>query len=348
MAAQSLPECVRQQQHVFRRQALTLHTTRRHRLALAALTLALPFAALAQDAWPTKPIKFVVPYLAGGTTDLVARTTGEYVGRKLGQPVVIENRPGAGGNIGMDAVAKSAPDGYTIGFGAISTNALNPHIYKQMAFDPRKDFTAVSMLGYSTIVLTVAPQKLNAQNVAEFVRHAKAHPGLTYGTAGAGTSMHLAGAMFAQITGTDLTHVAYKGSGPAINDMLGGHLPVMFDNLPASLPHIQTGKLRALAVAGKSRSPALPDIPTLAEAGLKGYGVDPWFGVFGPAGMNPKVTQRLSQAFNEALQDPEVKAKLVKSGFTPEGSTPEVLSKLAAGEYERLGKVAKAAAMSVD
>jgi len=328
---------------------MTLRTARRHSLSLALLTLALPLTALAQDGnWPTKPIKFIVPYLAGGTTDLVARTTGEFVSRKLKQAVVIENRPGAGGNIGMDAVAKAAPDGYTIGFGAISTNALNPHIYKQMAFDPRKDFTAVSMLGYSTIVLTVAPQKVPAQNVQEFVAYAKTHPGLTYGTAGAGTSMHLAGAMFGQMTGTELTHVPYKGSGPGINDMLGGHLPVMFDNLPASLPHIQAGKLRALAVAGKARSPALPDVPTLAEAGLKGYGIDPWFGVFGPAGMDPKVTQRLSQAFNEALQDPEVKAKLVKSGFTPEGSTPEVLARLAASEYERLGKVAKAAAMSAD
>jgi tripartite-type tricarboxylate transporter receptor subunit TctC len=204
------------------------------------------------------------------------------------------------------------------------------------------------MLGYSTIVLTVAPQKVAARNVQEFIAYAKANPGVTFGTAGAGTSMHLAGAMFGQMTGTELTHVAYKGSGPAINDMLGGHLPVMFDNLPASLPHIQAGKLRALAVAGKDRSIALPDVPTLAETGLRGYGVDPWFGVFGPAGMDPRVTTRLSQAFNEALADPEVKAKLTRSGFTPEGSSPEALAKLVASEYERLGKVAKAAAMSAD
>ena len=328
---------------------MTLPFKRRHGLALALTALACPCTLMAQEApWPNKPIKFIVPYLAGGTTDQVARTTGEFVGRKLGQAVVIENRPGAGGNIGMDAVAKAAADGYTIGFGAISTNALNPHIYKQMAFDPRKDFTAVSMLGYSTIVLTVAPPGVPARNVPDFVAYAKTHPGLSYGTAGAGTSMHLAGAMFAQMTGTELTHVPYKGSGPAINDMLGGHLPVMFDNLPASLPHIQTGKLRALAVAGKTRAAALPDVPTLAEAGLKGYGIDPWFGVFAPAGMDPKLTQRLSLAFNEALRDPEVKAKLIKSGFTPEGSTPEALAQLAAREYERLGKVAKAAAMTAD
>jgi tripartite-type tricarboxylate transporter receptor subunit TctC len=217
-----------------------------------------------------------------------------------------------------------------------------------MAFDPRKDFTAVSMLGYSTIVLTVAPQKVPAQNVKEFVAFAKANPGLSYGTPGAGTSMHLSGVMFALMTHTELTHVPYKGSNPAINDMLGGHLPMMFDNLPASLPHIQSGKLRALAVAGKSRSNALPDVPTLAESGLKGYGVDPWFGVYGPAGMDPRLTQRLAQAFNEALNDPEVKAKLIKSGFTPEGSSPEEFAKLTASEYERLGKVAKAAGMTAE
>ncbi len=322
-------------------------TTRITGLMLLALA-ATPWLASAQDAWPTKPIRFIVPYLPGGTTDLVARTTGEFVGKKLGQAVVIENRPGAGGNIGMDVVAKAPADGYTIGFGAISTNALNAHVYKQMSFDPRKDFTAVSMLGYSTIVLTVAPQKVPAQNIKEFMTYAKANPGLSYGTPGAGTSMHLSGVMFALMTGTELTHVPYKGSGPAINDMLGGHLPMMFDNLPASLPHIQSGKLRALAVAGKSRSSALPDMPTLAESGLKGYGVDPWFGVYGPAGMDPKLTQRLAQAFNEALEDPEVKAKLIKSGFTPEGSSPDAFAKLTASEYERLGKVAKAAGMTAE
>lgn len=322
---------------------------RRYLLSVLLGLMLTPLAASAQETpWPNKPIKFIVPYLPGGTTDLVARVTGEYVSRKIGQPVIVENRPGAGGNVGMNVVAKAAPDGYTIGFGAISTNALNPHIYKQMMFDPRKDFTAVSLLGYSTIVLTVAPERIAARNVQEFIAYARANKGVNYGTAGAGTSMHLAGAMFGQMTGTELTHIAYKGSGPAISDMLGGHLPVMFDNLPASLPHIQAGKLRALAVAGRARAAALPDVPTLAEAGLKGYGVDPWFGVFGPAGMDPKVTLRLSQAFNEALSDPEVKAKLTKSGFTPEGSSPEALARLAASEYDRLGNVARAAAMSAE
>ncbi len=314
--------------------------------SLATATLGLPTSARAAD-YPAKPIRFIVPYAAGGTTDLVARTVGQRVAEKLGQPVVIENRPGAGGNIGMEAVAKAAPDGYAIGFGAISTNALNPHIYKSMPFDPRRDFTAVSLLGTSTIVLEVGNQ-LPVKTVAELVAHAKRNPGLTYATAGTGTSMHLAGAMFAQMTGTSLTHVPYKGSSPAINDMLGGHIPVMFDNLPASLPHIQAGKLRALAVAGSTRSPALPNVPTLAEAGLAGYSVEPWFGVYGPAGMPADVVQKLNAAFVEALGSAPVRDKLVQAGFNPKSSSAAELQSLTQSEYEKFGKVARSANITVD
>jgi tripartite-type tricarboxylate transporter receptor subunit TctC len=252
-------------------------------LAVLASTAALfALGAAAQEArFPAKPIRFVVPYAPGGTTDLVARVVGEGVGQKLGQPVVIDNKPGAGGNLGMDAVAKAAPDGYTIGFGAISTNALNPHVYKAMAFDPRKDFTPISMLGHSTIVLTVAPA-LPVKNVAEFIAHAKKNPGLTYGTAGAGTSMHLAAAMFGEMTG------------------------------------------------------------------IAGYEVDPWFGVYGPAGMPRAVVQALNAAFVEALAQPQVRDRLLQAGFSPGGSTPEALGSLSASEYERLGRVARNAKMAVD
>ncbi len=315
------------------------------RAALAAL-IAAPLLAHAAD-FPAKPIRFIVPYTPGGTTDLVARTVGQKVSEALGQPVIVENRGGAGGNIGMDAVAKAAPDGYTIGFGAISTNALNPHVYKAMAFDPRKDFTAISLLGHSTIVLEV-PAASPVKNVAELVALAKKQAGLPYATAGAGTSMHLAGVMFAQATGTELTHVAYKGSGPAITDMLGGTIGVMFDNLPASLPHIQAGKLRALAVAGGTRSPSLPDVPTLAEAGLKGYALEPWFGVYGPAGLPAGVVQTLNKAFNDALALPEVKAKLAQAGFSPRGSSAQELAALSQSEYKRLGDVARKAGMSAE
>jgi tripartite-type tricarboxylate transporter receptor subunit TctC len=311
-----------------------------------ALLAAAVVPAYAAD-YPAKPIRFIVPYAAGGTTDLVARTVGQRVAEKLGQPVVVENRPGAGGNIGMDAVAKAAPDGYTIGFGAISTNALNPHIYKSVPFDPRKDFTAVSLLGTSTIVLEVG-NNVPVKTVAELVSYAKSHPGLTYATAGTGTSMHLAGAMFSQATNTNLTHVPYKGSSPAINDLLGGHVPVMFDNLPASLPHIEAGKLRALAVAGKTRSPSLPNVPTLAEAGLSGFSVEPWFGVYGPSGMPIPVVQALNAAFVEALGNAQIRDKLSQAGFNPKGSSAAELQALTVSEYERFGKVAKSASISVD
>jgi tripartite-type tricarboxylate transporter receptor subunit TctC len=196
-------------------------------------------------------------------------------------------------------------------------------------------------------VLEVGPQ-VPVNNVKEFIAYAKKTPGLQFGTAGAGTSMHLAGVMFAQMAGVDLTHVPYKGSVPGITDTIGGHLPAMFDNLPASLPHIQAGKLKALAVAGKRRSPSLPDVPTIAEAGLAGYEVDPWFGLYGPAGMDPKVVKVLSDAFAEALATPAVKEKLVKAGFTPQGSTAQELEKLTQAEYVRLGEVARKAQMSVD
>jgi tripartite-type tricarboxylate transporter receptor subunit TctC len=269
------------------------------------------------------------------------------VAARLGKPVVIENKPGAGGNIGMDAVAKAAPDGYTLGMGAISTNALNPHVYKSIAFDPRKDFSAISLLGTSTIVLQVTPST-PAKNVAELVDYLKRNPGATYGTAGVGTSMHLAGVLFAQRTGTTLSHVAYKGSVPGINDMLGGHLQMMFDNLPASLPHIQAGKLRALAVAGKARSPSLPNVPTMTEAGIADYAVDPWFGVYGPAGMPADIVQTLSRAYNEALEMPEVRNKLLQAGFSPRGSSARELAELSRAEYERLGKVARDAGMTAE
>lgn len=329
-----------------------MHNKQRQRRSLikttlGTLTLALLGGQAGADTFPSKPIHFVVPYAAGGTTDLVARTVGQKVADKLGQPVVVENKPGAGGNLGMDAVAKAQADGYTIGFGAISTNALNPHVYKSMPFDPRKDFTAISLLGHSTIVVEV-PATSQVKSVAELIAAAKQTKGMNYATAGAGTSMHLAGVLFEQMTGTDLTHVAYRGSAPAITDMLGGHLGLMFDNLPASLPHIQQGKLRALAVAGKARSPSLPNVPTLAEAGLPGYAVDPWFGVYGPAGLPAPVLKALNQAFVEALALPEVKDKLLQAGFTPGGSTPQALETLSKSEYERLGAVARKAQMTTD
>lgn len=326
----------------------SFHHQRRVLLCCATALLGLAAGPLAaQEAFPAKPIRFIVPYAPGGTTDLVARTVGARMSQTLGQPVIIDNRAGAGGNIGMDVVAKSTPDGYTVGMGAISTNALNPHIYKKMSFDPRKDFTAIGLLGNSTIVLEVNAS-LPVKSVAELLAHVRKNPGLPYATAGAGTSMNLAGVLFAQMSKTEWVHVPYKGSGPLITDLIGGQVPVAFDNLPASLPHIQSGKLRALAVAGSHRSLALPDVPTLAEAGLPGYAVEPWFGVYGPAGLPPAVAQRLNKALAEALAEPAVKDKLLAAGFTPRSSTAAELDALTKSEYERLGKVARSANMSND
>ena len=320
--------------------------SRRRTLALLAAALA-PAGPASAQAWPSRPIRFVVPYAAGGTTDIVARLVGEDVKTRLGQPVIIENRGGAGGNIGMDAVAKAPPDGYTIGFGAISTNALNPHVYKSMPFDPRKDFTAISLLGTSTIVLEVGPS-LPVRSVAELVAHARAQPDLRYATAGTGTSMHLAAVLFGRATGTSLVHVPYRGSAPAINDLVGGHLGAMFDNLPASLPQIEAGKLTALAVAGRQRSPALPNVPTLAEAGFPEATVEPWFGVYGPAGLPPEIVTALNAAFTAALATPGVAGKLAAAGFSPAGSSPAELEALTRREYERFGAVAREAGIGVD
>lgn len=315
-------------------------------VAALALPISAASDAVAADSFPSEAIKFVVPYAPGGTTDLVARTVGKKVSEELGQPVVIENKPGAGGNIGMAHVAQAKPDGYTVGMGAISTNAVNPHLYKQMQFDPTKDFTPIVMLGTSTIVLEVNPS-VPVENVKEFVAYAKDNPGLIYGAAGTGTSMHLAGVLFAQMTGTDLEHVAYKGSAPALTDLMGGRLEAMFDNLPASLPHIKAGKLKALAVAGTERNPQLPDVPTIAEAGIEGYGVDPWFALYGPANMSQGVVKNLNEAFAKALESDEVKKVLQDAGFSPKASSPQELQDLSASEYERWGTIVKSAKLEM-
>lgn len=320
--------------------------TRRHSLGLLAAAPVAASPARAQS-YPGRPIRFIVPYAAGGTTDLVARLVGERMKETLGQPLVIENRPGAGGNVGMGEVAKSEPDGYKIGFGAISTNALNPHIYRSMTFDPRRDFTAVSLLGISTIVLEVGPS-IPVKTVSEFIAHAKASPGLRYGTAGNGTSMHLAAVLFAKMTGTDLVHVPYRGSAAGINDMLGGHLGAMFDNLPASIGQIRDGKLTALAVAGSSRSPALPNVPTIAESGLPGYSVEPWFGVYGPAKLPEPIVKTLNGALVEALARPEIREKLAAAGFDARGSTAAELDNLTRSEYEKFGAIAREAKIAVE
>ncbi|MBN9476903.1 MAG: LacI family transcriptional regulator [Bordetella sp. SCN 67-23] len=302
-------------------------------LALAAL-LALPFAAAAGDSYPDRPVRWIVPFPPGGAMDNIARTLGEAMGKSLGQSFVIENRAGAGGNIGATAVARAKPDGYTIMIVA-NGMAVNPALYPDMAYDPVKDFTPISLLAVVPNVLVVNPQRIQAKTVPEVIALAKAHPGkYTYASAGVGTSIHLAGELFAKMAGVQMLHVPYKGSGPAIADMLGGQVDYMFDSITSSKPHIDAGKLVAIAVTTRKRSAALPNVPTVAEAGLPGYELTPWFAAFAPAGTPPAVIDKLNRAMRDALKTPKVQGTLASIGAEPIGGSPAELRDYLASEIK--------------
>ena len=314
---------------------------------LGACTLAaaglLPAAAMAQpDAnWPSKPIKWVVPFPPGGAMDVIARTLGEKAGRTLGQPFVIENRPGAGGNIGADAVAKSPADGYTIMITSIGM-ATNKALYPRLSYDPVKDFAPISLLAIVPNVLVVNTAKTTDKSVADVVAHAKRDPGkLTYASAGNGTSIHLAGEVFASMAGLNLLHVPYKGSGPAVTDMLGGQVDLMFDSITSARPHILSGKLRALGVTSAKRSATLPGVPTIAEAGVPGYEVSPWFAVFAPAGTPAAIVNKINAALIDAMKQPDTVAKFETIGAEPIGTTPQQLATHLDKELARWGALIK-------
>ncbi|ABM40398.1 Uncharacterized protein UPF0065 [Acidovorax sp. JS42] len=314
---------------------------------LGACTLAaaglLPAAAMAQpDAnWPSKPIKWVVPFPPGGAMDVIARTLGEKAGRTLGQPFVIENRPGAGGNIGADAVAKSPADGYTIMITSIGM-ATNKALYPRLSYDPVKDFAPISLLAIVPNVLVVNTAKTTDKSVADVIAHAKRDPGkLTYASAGNGTSIHLAGEVFASMAGLNLLHVPYKGSGPAVTDMLGGQVDLMFDSITSARPHILSGKLRALGVTSAKRSATLPGVPTIAEAGVPGYEVSPWFAVFAPAGTPAAIVNKINAALIDAMKQPDTVAKFETIGAEPIGTTPQQLATHLDKELARWGALIK-------
>ena len=309
--------------------------------AVAAATLVLPAPAWAQTdaAWPSKPIKWVVPFPPGGAMDVIARTLGEKAARELGQAVVVENRPGAGGNIGADYVAKQPADGYTIMITSIGM-ATNRALYPKLTYDPVRDFAPISLLAVVPNVLVVNAANTSDRSVKDVVARAGKEPGkLTYASAGNGTSIHLAGEVFASMAGVQMTHIPYKGSGPAVTDMLGGQVDLMFDSITSARPHIQSGKLRALAVTTARRSPALPDVPTVAEAGVPGYEVSPWFAVFARTGTPPEVIARLKKVLNDAMKQPETLRKLESVGAEPIGSTPQELATHLNRELERWGKL---------
>jgi tripartite-type tricarboxylate transporter receptor subunit TctC len=308
---------------------------------LAGLALLGPSAgrALAQaGAYPSKPVRWIVPFPPAGAMDVIARTLAEHMGRALGQSFVIENKPGAGGNIGMDLVAKAPADGHTLMIVA-NGMAVNRYLYGRLSFDPVKDFAPVSLVAVVPNVLVV-PAANPARSVAELIAQAKTSPGkLTYASAGNGTTLHLAGELFASMAKVDLLHVPYKGSGPAVTDLLGGQVDMMFDSLTSARPHIDSGKLRALAVTTRSRAAALPGVPTLAEAGVPGYELSPWYAVYLPAGTPAPVVAALQQALAEALRLPDVRRRLAAIGAEPVGGTPEALRAHLQSEMEKWGRV---------
>ena len=288
------------------------------RLAAVVVLAAAALPALAQS-WPAKSVRIVVPYPPGGPVDISARLLGPKLQEAFGQPFLIENKPGAGGNIGADFVAKSAPDGYTIGMGAIATHAINPALMANVPYDPVRDFRHLALVVQVPNVLVVN-NDLPAKSVAELTALARAQPGkLDFASGSTGSTGHLAGELFKQMTGTYMVHIPYKGAPPAVADLLAGRVHLMFDNLASALPNVRAGKLRALAVTTLKRSSALPDVPTLDESGLKGFDMTTWWGLMGPAKMPADVAQRLAAEILKAMDAPDVREKLRAMGM--EGST---------------------------
>ena len=311
-------------------------------LLAAGVALGLLPAVHAQplgDHWPSKPIRWVVPFPPGGAVDAIARTLGERLTKTLGQPLVVENKPGAGGNIGADFVAKASGDGYTMMITSIGM-ATNKPLYGKLSYDPLKDFAPVSLLAVVPNVLVTNATQPGVKTVADMIDAARKAPGtLTYASAGNGTSIHLAGEVFTSLAKIDMLHVPYKGSGPAVADLLGGQVNYMFDSISSARPHIESGKLRALGVTTAKRSKALPNVPTLAESGLPGYEVSPWFAVFMPAATPKAIVDKLNAALIDAMKQPSVIARFETIGAEPVGSTPDELARHLALESERWSKL---------
>lgn len=318
------------------------------RLALSALLACLALPALAQPrAWPSQPIRVIVPF-AAGTSDTVARLVGGEMAKALGQPLVIENRAGAGGNIGAEACARAAPDGYTICLGTISSHAINPAIYPRLPYDVARDFAPITQLAAQPNALVVTPA-FPAQTVAEFVAVLRSRPraDVAFGTSGVGTSIHLAGALFGQLTGIELEHVPYRGSAQVATALLGGELPSAFDNLSSALPFHREGKLRILGVTSLARSPAAPEIPAVAET-VPGFESLSWHGLFAPARVAPEIVARLQQEAAAALRSEPVATRFRDLGITPVGSTPDEFRAFVASETQRWGEVARRAQIRIE
>lgn len=334
---------------------MSLSTLHRARRTLLATTIGLAVAApalLAPPAfaqpWPTKPVTLVVPFPAGGTTDVLARALAEKLQQSLGQPVIVESRPGAGATLGADYVAKAKPDGYTLLIGAVH-HTIASSVYKKLPYDFQKDFVPITGLALVPNVLVVNAGATPAKSVAELVAALKAHPGQwSYGSNGNGTAQHLIGTQFQNATGTTLLHVPYKGSGPLATDLLGAQIQMSFDTITPVLPHIKAGKLRALAVTTARRSSALPDVPTLEEAGLKGFDIGTWFGVLAPAATPRDIVARLNAEMVKVIQAPEFRKRMDEIGAEPTGGSSEQLAAQIRSETGRFAKLVKDANVQIE
>lgn len=302
--------------------------TRRAAAALLCGALAgLALPAQADPAYPSKPIRLVVPYPPGGTVEILARTIGEEVTKAWGQPVLVESRPGASGNIGSQAVASAAPDGYTLVVGTQSSHGTNTILIRDTKHDPFRDFEPITMVASAPLLLVVNPKAVPATNVRQLIDHIRAQPkGVNFASASTGGGGHLAGERFKKVTGLDMVHVPYKGSGPARIDLIAGHVTMMFDNIGSSLPAVQAGQLRALAVTSAKRTAVAPELPTMIESGLPGFALDTWYAIYGPAGMPKDVVRKLNAELVRVLQLPSVQAKLKGLGMDVVAGTPEELT----------------------
>jgi len=322
--------------------------------AVATAVAVIGSSSVFAQAYPAKPIRLVVPFPPGGTTDILARAVGGELSKAWGQQVVIDNRPGAGGNIGSEVVAKSPPDGYTLLMGTVGTHAINQSLYSKLPYDPVKDFTPVTLVASVPNVLVVNAafaEKNKISDVNSFIKYVKAHPGrLNMASSGNGTSIHLAGELFKSQTKTFMVHIPYRGSAPAITDLLGGQADLMFDNLPSAMPYIKAGRLKALGVTSAKASPALPDVPPIAQVGgdLTGFEASSWFGILAPTGTPADIVNKLQQEIAKALASPAVKEKLVAQGADPVGNTPEQFAAHIQAETRKWAAVVKASGAKVD
>lgn len=329
------------------------HATRRFALGSIASAVVLGAgllggtSALAQ-AYPTKPVTIIVPFAAGGTTDILARIIGQALTAELGQSVVVDNRAGAGGNIGGQAAAKAAPDGHTLFMGTVGTHAINASLYKKMPFDPVKDFAPLTRVANVPNLLVANPAP-PYKSVKDLIAYAKANPGkVNFGSSGNGSSIHLSGELFKSLAKVDMQHVPYKGSAPAVTDLLGNQIGIMFDNMPSAIQHVRSGKLVPLAVTTAKRSPELPNVPTIAEGGVPGYEATSWFGMFAPAGTPAPVLAKLNAAIVKVLGQPDVKKKINEQGAEVYSETPEQFAAFIQAESVKWGKVVKESGASLD